>query len=56
MTCAVIVFYLIGYHTESSKHPPIQTTLVEATVMIKDPAYIAIWEALGVYPEIHPCA
>ncbi len=54
MTCAMIVFYLVGIHLRADL-PPIVTTLPEAVQLVRNDNWIKSWEDLGVYPVIKPC-
>ncbi len=55
MICAMVVFYTIGYATQSRVVKPVYTTIQRATEMIIDPELINHWRDLGVYPVLRPC-
>jgi len=55
MTCALIVFYLLGYATKANM-PPIRTTQMEATLLLGSTSFVSVWAKRGVYPVIEACA
>jgi len=55
MVCAMVVFYTIGYATQSSVIKPLYTNMETAQFMIIDEQLNKHWHELGVYPVIKPC-
>ncbi len=57
MVCAMVVFFTIGYATQSSTIKPVYTTttMEKAQLMLTDPLLNKHWTELNVYPVIRPC-